>query len=1059
MATTNGEATARQNYLVERDEIEAGKPNIGAQPMLAIDINTDGNGYANLQRFNEHQPDGFTSIYGAALVGDEGQISGNHMPHYFMLRQRFERLCGPAFKVEVLPDGRIMRQYKLPEFGKRIDRKPFSAFFGLEDDAIELLYGKQQQLSIESSRGGAVGGNITEHYNRVRRARDMPDLEVAQNAKFRVVGEDVSGPVTIGVFENFKYIGQAKIDLNDFSGYEAANAHFRLIASAVTGDVTLSVTAAGGNPETITYARGTSGANFKTALQDLLGIVSCNVSGSVGLATAELKTIKTNSAYTGTQISIGTGNSQTASFAAGATLADIKTALATALSITGTELNLTGTSTANAVSKGSNIATGAMVAGGNGSGLAGVSTLFDGDVSQDWEVAGNNDEARIDLDLLSVRTLHSVDMSFASGTSTAWNIYSKATAFSGGSTGAGGGTLVGTIQATGSTATIAALFNGGLSTRYLRFQAAGNANGPRATQIRIYQAVVVPGAVDLVLAFNGSNVVGTNYPDFTTSTLGIALATTQQGSPQSNGVIDIVITSPANTRFSIQKTAGDSGWNLDVVEGGGDGTSPVKPAFEDIPGVEQVTITDINSYSKRNGEATLSSHPINAGCVLACLLNEGSGNAINDASPYNNNGTKTAGTPALWVEEDYGNAIDFGANSDGGINFGNSSIFNFKSQMSIFVRMKTQNPSDNEQVIISKSSSQYGSSWRFGLSEDGALYFAMSTGAGEETELVYTSSDYYLFDEKWYDLGMTYDGTKIRLYINGLKVLDQEANPIIYQNQNNNVVFGNYWNGTGSDFIGQVDTVRLWGRKISDDFMEQLSINAYTGFLVDGELVNNQINKGFEIEFTGNSAERFYEIEVFDGKGYFIEQLSFGHDGESGLPYIPGSYLEPDHVLRYKADSWSDLQSIKMGVTLDEGAAGPDPEDSHIIETSQAGSISFESMVNPSYHEDRKKNPASHVDGDMNITASITLPKDKQGRCEEIYATDNLDGGCGTKDWFYRQAFKCGEWEAWATLHCTRNVQPDFPVDNNISQRQFPLRRVFHPNGSCILTSIHPATW
>jgi hypothetical protein len=544
---SKGFETAKQNFLTTLVEKKAGKMDLSATPLLGVDISTEGNGFDNLQRFSEHLPDGFESINGAALVGDEGQVSGNFMPHYAMLEERLNGLCGPAFREDVLPDGRIIMQWKLPEFGDTIDRQTHSAFYGATKNAMELLYGKIQQLTIECARSGAVGGNITLHYNYVRRAILMPTM-FPENAGFRVVGENVAGSLTLGV--KVPDEDEQEVILLEADGEGVIKGKLE----ALDGIETVTVT-----------GRLVNNTGERHVIAPAVGAVAANFYGDVLIAPAD---------------------------AAADVEADIKT-----------------------------------------------------------HFAALDNEADIEV----------------------------------------------TKDADG------------------RF---------------IVQFPYIIGGV----------------PD----EVGIAPNWFTGANPQKVGfsqlVVDVV--APEHQRITFRMVAGDSDYEVEQTRAGGDGSGPI--------------------------------------------------------------------------------ALD-------------------------------------------------------------------------------------------------------------------------------------------------------------------------------------------------------------------------------------SPYIEPTHVLCYKAETLNDLRSIRMGIGVEELGTGPDYRDPHIITSAQANSISFENMVNPAYTEDRQDSPSNHVDGDKTVSATITLPKDKDGRCEEIYATEkDKDGGCGAVPWWYRQAYKCGQWESWWDLYCVRNAKPNFPTENNIAQRQFALRRHYHPAGSFVATLIKP---
>jgi hypothetical protein len=189
------------------------------------------------------------------------------------------------------------------------------------------------------------------------------------------------------------------------------------------------------------------------------------------------------------------------------------------------------------------------------------------------------------------------------------------------------------------------------------------------------------------------------------------------------------------------------------------------------------------------------------------------------------------------------------------------------------------------------------------------------------------------------------------------------------------------------------------------------------------------------------------------GTNWTVALSQRGTDGSG--PVIPsGGRINPTDWLLFKAADDADLASINMGDATDTDS----PEaDEHLIATAQHHTFSVDAMIAPAYFEDRKVFPAGHIDQRPNVTAMITLPKDKTGRAEEIYATEDDPDGCGSEPFWLRMAARCGDWEFWIDLWCARDDKPATPTENNIKQIQFPFTRIYHPTGSVIFTLISPA--
>src|SRR5690606_31936197 len=80
----------------------------------------------------------------------------------------------------------------------------------------------------------------------------------------------------------------------------------------------------------------------------------------------------------------------------------------------------------------------------------------------------------------------------------------------------------------------------------------------------------------------------------------------------------------------------------------------------------------------------------------------------------------------------------------------------------------------------------------------------------------------------WQHVAGTYDGTTMRLYRNGVQI-GTSAGAFNIGNPNNSVVIGDWSNGTGRNFPGKIDEVRIWNRTISAANLASHMNTAYCG--------------------------------------------------------------------------------------------------------------------------------------------------------------------------------------------------------------------------------------
>jgi hypothetical protein len=216
------------------------------------------------------------------------------------------------------------------------------------------------------------------------------------------------------------------------------------------------------------------------------------------------------------------------------------------------------------------------------------------------------------------------------------------------------------------------------------------------------------------------------------------------------------------------------------------------------------TSGNLSGYSNVVNAATTANSPV-AGLVAAYSFNEGTGTTVADSSGNGNTGKVNGAT---WsTQGKYGNAMEFnGINSLVEIN--GSASLNVSTGMTLEAWIYPTANQSGWRTIVQRQVDSY---FLNASSNAGALYPAGGGTFNGTTNYVAGTASNPL--NTWTHVAFTYDGTTLRLYVNGVQVSTKPASGPIETNSNalrigGNVPYGEY-------FTGRIDEVRVYNRALT----------------------------------------------------------------------------------------------------------------------------------------------------------------------------------------------------------------------------------------------------
>ncbi|UCG56514.1 MAG: hypothetical protein JSU70_16825 [Phycisphaerales bacterium] len=197
------------------------------------------------------------------------------------------------------------------------------------------------------------------------------------------------------------------------------------------------------------------------------------------------------------------------------------------------------------------------------------------------------------------------------------------------------------------------------------------------------------------------------------------------------------------------------------------------------------------------------------------IAHDASGNSLDGALVGDPQWTK--GAPCI------GLALDFDGHGDY-VDCGNNSLFNLTDQITVAAWVKIRTVRGNWTSVVNKGLT----AWRLEtLYDTRRMHFAV-------TDEHYIDADANIPPNEWHHVCGTYDGSNIRLYMNGVQ---DAASPAAYSGpiatNTNNLLIGRYSGGLSSgEWDGLIDDVRIYNYPLdADEILKRISVEPPRGDL------------------------------------------------------------------------------------------------------------------------------------------------------------------------------------------------------------------------------------
>ncbi len=332
------------------------------------------------------------------------------------------------------------------------------------------------------------------------------------------------------------------------------------------------------------------------------------------------------------------------------------------------------------------------------------------------------------------------------------------------------------------------------------------------------------------------------------------------------------------------------------------------PAGKELPDAKCSSCLHIksessNSYSSIVGSAgTTNDNNLMSGIVGLWHLNEivstgGANNDFTDHSGATNNGEKVGNT-SFGANGLLGNSAKL-IDATSYIDVPDNTTLRMQS-FTISFWMKAEYSTTGLRILLKKSSNTTTNNYTIGISDGtygaaGNIYATATANSVADGMLITTTTK--VDDGEWYHVVLTSDGNEGRLYVNNTLSGNNAYTAPLYQGTQN-LTLG----ASANSFIGYLDEVAIWNRKLHVDEIKQLYIRGST---------NIKLQVRSCTSLTCNNVTEPWIGSNNDAKSFFSE-INNKQTANSLTSYTLNSYLDflfssfsltisPQRYLQYRA--------------------------------------------------------------------------------------------------------------------------------------------------------------